>query len=419
MVRRVAGLLIALGVLTFAFSPKSVAEPAVPAVKPHSQAVKSSTAKKPAVKKKQAARKKSTRKTAARKAKAKPAESLAIVTKPPNDAPDFDFTDRIEQAQALAAKAAVLPGDMVVVGTNLDRFVWTLVVGKRTGPLTVVRMDQKGNNDKGLTITWRLDNFLNTRFQVADGYIVFAQRRPVRVSKNGSGGGWEPAVYTAYAPELDTAKMRAHGMEYLRLQERRSYNYLQSHDVRSRVAPKETVSETIPRSMVLRLMITEHIDPARMKYVGIEQCIHEVLITVAANREKAYAYARSSAGALGIVQFIESSYQMVRTNYPSAPLEPHFDTAMRDQRNAVMASVLHMDLQLAHLPADYLKRFTDSSYHLTAFLAAGYNRNVVRVVRTYRKTRTFTGGDVSYENKMYVRVQDWVGSYLKRKYDIS
>jgi hypothetical protein len=45
---------------------------------------------------------------------------------------------------------------------------------------------------------------------------------------------WAPAVYTAYAPELDTAKMRAHGMEYLRLQERRSYNYLQSHDVRSR-----------------------------------------------------------------------------------------------------------------------------------------------------------------------------------------
>ncbi len=412
MVRRVAGLLIALGFLTFAFTLKSVAEPAVPAVKPLSQSVKSSTAKKPAVQKKQAVRKKATRKATARKAK--PIPSLAIVTKPPNDAPDFDFTDRITQAQALAARAPALPGDMVVDGNNLSRFVWTLVVGKRTGPLTVVRMDQKGNNDRGLNITWRLDNFLNTRFQVADGYIVFAQRRPVR-----SNGGWEPAVYTAYAPELDTAKMRAHGMEYLRLQERRSYNYLTSHDVRSRVAPEETVAATIPRSMVLRLMITEHIDPARMKYVGIEQCIHEVLITVAANREKAYAYARSSAGALGIVQFIEPSYHMVRENYPRAPLEPHFDTAMRDQRNAVMASVLHMDLQLAHLPADYLKRFTDSTYHLTAFLAAGYNRNVVRVVRTYRKTRTFTGGDVSYENKMYVRVQDWVGSYLKRKYDIS
>ena len=288
------------------------------------------------------------------------------------------------------------------------------MVGKRTGPLTIVRMDQKGNNDKGLNITWRIDNFLNTRFQVADGYIVFAQRRPVRAD-----GGWKPAVYTAYAPELDTAKMRAHGMEYLRLQERRSYNHLQTHDVRSRARPDKTVAEKIPRHMVLRLMITEHIDPNRMKYVGIEQCIHEVLITVAANKEKAYSYARSSAGALGIVQFIKPSYEMVRTNYPSAPLEPHFDTAMRDLRNAVMASVLHMDLQLAHLPADYLQRFTDSSYHMAAFLAAGYNRNVVKVVRTYRKTRTFTGGDAPLENKMYVRIQDWVGGYLKRKYEIS
>lgn len=412
MIRKIAGLLIALGVLTFAWDSGSAGA----AAKELSHTAKSSTHTKPAVSKKQASRKKTGRRIASRKpAKA---QSLAITTKAPNDAPDFDFTDRIVDAQALATGAPLLPGDMVVEDGNLTRFVWTLVVGKRTGPLTIVRMDQKGNNDAGLAVTWKVDNFLNTKFSLPDGYIVFAQRRPVRVPKNGSGNGWAPAVYTAYSPELDTARMRAHGMEYLRLQERRSYNQLQSHDVRSRATPRETVAALIPRSMVLRLMITEHIDPLHMRNVGIEQCVHEVLITVAANREKAYAYARSSAGALGIVQFIESSYQMVRQNYPAAPLEPHFDTGMRDWRNAVMASVLHFDLQLAHLPAEYLKRFTDSSYHLTAYLAAGYNRNAVKVVKTYRRTRTFTGGDVSYENKMYVRIQDWVGGYLKRKYDI-
>ena len=412
MIRKIAGLLIALGVLTFAWDSGSAGA----AAKELSHTAKSSTHTKPAVSKKQASRKKTGRRIASRKpAKA---QSLAITTKAPNDAPDFDFTDRIVDAQALATGAPLLPGDMVVEDGNLTRFVWTLVVGKRTGPLAIVRMDQKGNNDAGLAVTWKVDNFLNTKFSLPDGYIVFAQRRPVRVPKNGSGNGWAPAVYTAYSPELDTARMRAHGMEYLRLQERRSYNQLQSHDVRSRATPRETVAALIPRSMVLRLMITEHIDPLHMRNVGIEQCVHEVLITVAANREKAYAYARSSAGALGIVQFIESSYQMVRQNYPAAPLEPHFDTGMRDWRNAVMASVLHFDLQLAHLPAEYLKRFTDSSYHLTAYLAAGYNRNAVKVVKTYRRTRTFTGGDVSYENKMYVRIQDWVGGYLKRKYDI-
>ncbi len=138
--------------------------------------------------------------------------------------------------------------------------------------------------------------------------------------------GYEEGVYTAYAPEFDTRKMRTAGMDYLRQLQRQAYDHIKDHDVRSRVAPNLTVAEKIPTSMVLRLMITEHAhDPLHMKFVGIEQCVHEVLITVAANREHAYAYARSSAGALGLPQFMEDSYQMVRTNYPKALLEPDFE----------------------------------------------------------------------------------------------
>jgi hypothetical protein len=422
MSRGVMGLLIALGALIFVFHAgpagavvAATQEKHLPAVPKKATVHKNSTAhKKATVRKKEAVRKSTRARQAVAKRKEPP---LVIVSKTPNDAPDFDFQDRIQQAQDLVAKQPVLPGDMEVDGAgNLTRFVWTLAVGQKTGPLTILRMDHKGNNDQGFTITWAVDNFLNTKFRVAkpDGYIVFAQRRPVRAKSS-----WEEAVYTAYAPELDTKKMRDAGLDYLRHLERQAYNHLQNHDVRSRAEPDTTVADRIPRSMVLRLMITEHIDPLHMKYVGIEQCIHEVLITIAANREKAYAYSRSSAGALGLPQFIENSYQMVRENYPAARLEPNFDLGMRDLRNAIIATVLHMDLELAHLPAVYLKRFSDSAYHLSAFLAAGYNRNPVNVVRTYKRTKTFTGGDVSFENKMYVRIQDWVGSYLKSKYDIS
>lgn len=401
------GLLIALGALIFVLDSGYAGAAAAPK-KHHAQAHKKATPHK-----KSGPRRKSAARTPARRGSA----PLVIVTKAPNDAPDFDYQDRIQEAQALIGRQPVQPGDMEVDGAgNLSRFVWTLAVGQKTGPLTIVRMDQKGNNDQGFNITWAVDNFLNTKFEVTrpDGYIVFAQRRPVRAK-----GGWEEAVYTAYSPQLDTRKMRDAGLDYLRHLERLAYNHLQNNDVRSRAQPKDTVADQIPRSMVLRLMITEHIDPLHMKYVGIEQCIHEVLVTIAANREKAYAYSRSSAGALGLPQFIENSYQMVRDNYPAARLEPNFDLGMRDLRNAIIATVLHMDLELAHLPAVYFKRFTDSTYHLSAFLAAGYNRNPVNVVRTYKRTRTFTGGDVSFENKMYVRIQDWVGTYLKNKYDIS
>jgi hypothetical protein len=310
---------------------------------------------------------------------------------------------------------------MVVNGNSLTSFNWVLIVGEKTGPLTVLRMDEKGNNDQRFVVTWPVNNYLNTKFSVADaahpagGLMVFAQRRPVRKP----GGGYEEAVYTAYAPEFDTQKMRDAGMDYLRTLEHLAYNHINDHDVRSRVSPLKTVAQEIPRDMVLRLMITEHVDPLHMKFVGIEQCVHEVLITIAANRDKAYAYARSSAGALGMPQFMESSYHMVRENYPSARLEPDFNTGMTNLKNAVLASTLLLDLELTELPQTALKRIRDSSRDFAAYLAAGYNRNPVHVVKTYMKTRSMTGGKAPFENKMYVRIQSWVGDFLNREYSRS
>jgi hypothetical protein len=347
-----------------------------------------------------------------------PQPSLAIVTKPATDAPDFDYRDRIAEAQALAQSAPVLPGDMEVVGNQLAHFTWVLVVGQKTGPLQIVRMDESGHNDQGFTITWPVDNFLNTKFHVdaPAGTIVFAQRRPVRAP--GIANGYQEAVYTAYAPELDTKKMRDAGMEYLHHLQRLAYDRIKNDDVRSRVAPNSTVAEEIPTDMVLRLMITEHVDPLHMKFVGIEQCVHEVLVTIAANNGHAYAYARSSAGALGMPQFVEDSYQMVRTAYPKALLEPDFTLGMTNLGNAVTASVLLLDLELTELPKDYLKSFRDSRAKFADFLAAGYNRNPVHVVQTYHRTHTFTGGKAPVESKMYVRIQDWVGGFLKKEYAI-
>jgi hypothetical protein len=356
------------------------------------------------------------KKSAAAEKPKHPAQSLAIVTKAPTDAPDFDYQDRIDQAQALAAKEPVLKDDIQIgADGRLTHFTWVLVVGQKTGPLTVVRMDETGKNDQGLTITWPVDNFINTRFHVAQpqDYIVLAQRRPVHADS-----GYAEAVYTAYSPELDTRKMRDAGMDYLHHLQRLAYDHIKDHDVRSRVAPGETVADKIPTSTVLRLMITEHIDPLHMRYVGIEQCVHEVLVTIAANRGHAYEYARSSAGALGLPQFVEDSYQMVRANYPKALLEPNFERGMSDLPNAVMASVLLLDLELTNLPGRYFKQITDSQQQFAAFLAAGYNRNPVHVIQTYHRTHTFTGGNAPFENKMYVRIQSWVGSFLKKQYDI-
>ena len=37
-------------------------------------------------------------------------------------------------------------------------------------------------------------------------------------------------------------------------------------------------------------------------------------------------------------------------------------------------------------------------------------------MKTYLKTRSMTGGSAPFENKMYVRIQAWVGDFLSRQY---
>ena len=402
MTRKIVRLLIASGTLLFGLSYTD-ARAAVTEPKQHAQATHKEDVK--------AAKK------AVRTQKRTPRPSLIIVSKAPNDAPDFDYQDRVQEAQALVAKQPVLKDDMQFDKEgNLSHFVWTLAIGQKSGPLTVIRMDETGKNDQGLVITWPVDNFINTRFRVSmpEGTIVFAQRRPVRTKDS-----YQEAVYTAYSPELDTKTMRTAGMDYLRHLQRLAYDRIKDHDVRSHVAPNLTVADKIPTSTVLRLMITEHIDPLHMKYVGIEQCVHEVLVTIAANREHAYAYAKSSAGARGLPQFMEDSYEMVRENYPKALLEPDFERGMSDLHNAILASVLLLDLELTQLPRDFLRRFSDSSQQVASFLAAGYNRNPAHVVQTYHRTHSFTGGNAPFQNKMYVRIQNWVGGFLKREYDVT
>ncbi|HYJ36327.1 MAG TPA: hypothetical protein VEV64_09235 [Rhizomicrobium sp.] len=145
MLGKMVRLLVASGALLFALSST------------HAQATVTKTATHAVHKKAKPAAKKS------------PQQSLTIVTKAANDAPDFDYQARIEEAQALVEKQPVLKGDMQFDGQgNLTHFVWTLAAGQKTGPLTILRMDETGRNDQGFTVTWAVDNFLNTKFHVAN-----------------------------------------------------------------------------------------------------------------------------------------------------------------------------------------------------------------------------------------------------------
>jgi len=41
------------------------------------------------------------------------------------------------------------------------------------------------------------------------------------------------------------------------------------------------------------------------------------------------------------------------------------------------------------------------------------------VEQAFHRIRSFTGGNAPFENKMYVRIQSWIGQFLKKEYGIA
>src|SRR3954466_13813368 len=114
------GLLIVLAALLFVSDAGITQAQAKPAHAKASHTKAAGSAKHHA----RATHKKVGKKTAA-KAKTGPAPSLTIVSKTPNDAPDFDFQARIEEAQALVGKQPVLKDDIQADAQGkLTHFVW-------------------------------------------------------------------------------------------------------------------------------------------------------------------------------------------------------------------------------------------------------------------------------------------------------
>ena len=72
-----------------------------------------------------------TKKPIRKKARAKPV-SLALVSKKPNDAPDFDYRPRIQEAQVLLAAQPGAKDDMQFDAKGgLTHFTWLLAVGRK------------------------------------------------------------------------------------------------------------------------------------------------------------------------------------------------------------------------------------------------------------------------------------------------
>jgi hypothetical protein len=210
-------------------------------------------------------------------------------------------------------------------------------------------------------------NGVNTKFTIIsqEHHIVLALKRPVR-----SAGGFKEVVYTPYSEGIDIPAVRKAGLDYLR------YIISEAKDdlIRRRVFPR-SCNSFIDDDISIVLAIIEHIDPGKFlsgKYTP-EKLINETLVILGTNKQNAYRYSRSKAGATGLFQFIPGTYKRIQNLYPSAGLNRDFVRGMEDHQNAAKASFLLFDADMYVLSDTRRQRLLEDPSGLGRFLASAYN----------------------------------------------
>jgi hypothetical protein len=317
-----------------------------------------------------------------------------------HDAPRYSLLKKIEEGRELL-KGESVKLQMGITGTRRVRLSRrrykevpvTGIVGREmalailepSGKIRIARAVKRDGEFEVLTpgfiLSMRRENGINSDIYCVSpaGGKVVAVKYPISNEGNRFGGG-QPvieAVYTPYSAEIKTEEVIERGLEIKDGFIDKAYSQLRSRGVLSRAFPGRRIVDAIPKDLLRVLLLNEHIDPGEFKSAALAKPLAErVLTVIATNRDSAYAYSISPAGARGLVQMIPSTYRLLLNKYSAAGLKSDFALGMSDPINAVMAQVLLCDSDWqairtrSDVPAD----------RVGPYLAAAYNGGVGRVL---------------------------------------
>jgi hypothetical protein len=292
-------------------------------------------------------------------------------------------------------------------------------LAKPNSDIEIISVDSKGGSQNtGFRVAQGDKKGVGTSYEVetpAD-YAVLAIKRVIPLDSK-----HQEVIYTPYTEALDTPLVRKKGFDYLLSQIEEGSKALDSRGINSRAFSGRKISEVIPKRVSLILSIIEHVDPfmferASAKLISergmsqekadteaVKSVVNQTLVTVGANREMSYAYAKSSAGARGLFQFIPSTYKEVRKQYKKADLEKDFVKGMDDHKNAAMASLLLFDADLAYLDKDSRDKIIKDPKKLGMYLSSSYNGGAPRTAKMIRENPNNWQQKVLPETQTYIR----------------
>ena len=293
----------------------------------------------------------------------------------------FPLKAAIVRAQAMLnaqidpkAKPLVLTADdgwrdITLVIWNPSTDALRLVTGKKEG----TKLTNLSPGAGSIRITY--SNGVNSSF-VIPNEVVVAIKYPIydekKLSKKKSEFLVHDVVYTPYSKALHTPQMVAEGKRWFDQQVAQVYADLRSAKIPSRAFPGKQLADVIDPSFVKSIAIIEHTDEGVLNG-DMSPSIETFFVQLASNETDTFDYSRSSAGALGLVQFIPSTYKSIASKWPTLHLNPDFEVGMRDPENAMRAQAAYLDYLLACLPDEAKTAYASDRSRANEYIAAAYN----------------------------------------------
>lgn len=258
-------------------------------------------------------------------------------------------------------------------------------------------------------------NGINTEFQIArDGKVYpFFGWNYIREK------GHETMVYSPYTDYLAQKEVVDFGNKYLKKAIRDALDDLKKQFVLSRAIKGTLVADVISDRIIFNLALIEHMDHGEYEDNGEVYMMNKVLTQFALNREKTFNYAKSSAGALCLMQIMRTTYGGVKNKkgkllasgvlqlYPDAklPIDPVIGSCGSHPQAAKVAYLV-LDDKLAYMPTDFKDKFTSESKRYGYVLAAAYNGGSGRAINIYKGIK---------EPRIYELVSDIFNYFTHRR----
>lgn len=334
----------------------------------------------------------------------------------PTPAP-LDLVQKIDSAKHLLKQSSPLVIEKKKVGRSTQvtrKQIALAILDKATGEITehrywaaqneiqsyskmrvlnLVPVAQNGALD--IRVKWW--NSFNSYFEVAGqpDMLIVANKYPllsqsVPNPKQRSGKEYTDIIYVPYSEALQTPELVQSGKDYIAKLVDSAFASLRVNNVQSRSTLGQLVSDVVNKDFIKNIILVEHIDPIGfgLSDDGGKNLTERVLVLIGANRENAYAYTGSPAGANGIAQFISPTYKTMRLTYPKAKLITDFMLGTATHENAIKAMALFFDAYKAEIQnkvtrKDVLAQIGGVSEEMMSAAYNGGPNRVVRAVNTY------------------------------------